>query len=286
MIVNNMPIDNLVVIYTGDPTMERKKKCGLDLMNQLFISANSIRNNWSNEVEIIFIHTKELSNEIREKLSFLKVKSINSKKKISASFPISNKMLVGEIYTGSKDILFLDCDTIIHRGLNFPTSCDMLVAYDALQDVSDETYAGLYRALHVQLPSGKFSEHPSFDYYLNNSRNLFPLINSGVYFIKNNIKDIFYSKYIGNFYRTYDLFSERMNFYFDQICFALTMHELNIDYGFFPKGYNFICTQRAPYLKNWTFENIYIEHYAGDSGRPLVFKGNKIDLRASGLLIR
>ena len=261
---------NIIVAYAGDETNTRSKIGGYTLMKQLFTSINSVRKNWSKDVEIVFIHTKPLSKHTEKMLKELNVVSLHAKRKVSDIFPIANKFLIGETYKGNKDILFLDCDTIIHRPIYFDTSSDMLVAFDALQDISEERYRRLYHALGVDFPSGRFSEKPSYEYYYHDKKDLFPLINTGVYFIKNIHKDIFYKQLEQNFHKTYSLFKGEMGFYFDQICFALTMIQLGLHYIFFPKGYNFICTPRAPYLKDWPTNKIFIEHYAGDNGVPFV----------------
>ncbi|MHA7773853.1 hypothetical protein [Roseibium sp. M-1] len=277
--------ENLVVIFTGDETNSRKKADGTTLIDQLFLSIKSIRKNWSTGVEIVFIHTQPLSAATLCQLSDLKVTNVNAARKVDASFPIANKMLVGEGYRGDKDILFLDCDTIVHQPLDFDVSQAAIVAFDALQDVSEDTYRKLYTVLGVEFPIGDFSDRPSYDYYVHERRDMFPLINTGVYFLKNNLKDSFYTALQDNFHKTYETFRGELDFYFDQICFALTLHQLGVEYTYFPKGYNFICTPRAPYLKEWPRNQIFIEHYAGDNSSPLVFSGNNIDVEKSGILI-
>ena len=225
-----------------------------------------------------------MSKHTEKILKGLNVVSLHAKRKVSDIFPIANKFLVGETYKGNKDILFLDCDTIVHKPIFFDTSSDMLVAFDALQDVSEERYRKLYKDLDVKFPNGRFSDKPSYEYYYHDTIDLFPLINTGVYFIKNEHKEIFYKQLEQNFHRTYVLFKNEMNFYFDQICFVLTMIQLDLHYNFLPKGYNFICTPRAPYLKDWPKDKIFIEHYAGNNSQPLIFDGNKIDFIKSSLL--
>jgi hypothetical protein len=274
----------IVVIYTGDETKAREKLSGQTIVDQMLNSVHSIRQNWSTNVEVIFIHTEPVSQQTQSKLAELKVTPLLANRKVSAEFPIANKFLVGEVYQGSKDILFLDCDTIVHQPPSFELSADLLVAFDALQDVSEERYRRLYKKLGVRFPTGDFTKKPSYEYYYNDRENLFPLINTGVYLIKNKYKDVFYKRLEENFQKTYELFKDEMTFYFDQICFAPTMLQLGLNYQYLPKGYNFICTPRAPYLKDWPKDKIFIEHYAGNNSRPLVFDGNKIDLIKSGII--
>ena len=275
----------VVVVFSGDETNARRKTDGATIIDQAFLSLESIRKNWNSEIEILFIHTQPLTESSLCHFEQLNVATINVGRQVHSLFPIANKMLVGEAYKGKKHILFLDCDTIVHKPLDFQLTTGALVAFDALQDVTEENYKRLYAALGVDLPQGSFSKNPSFEYYYHNRRDMFPLLNSGVYFIQNRHKDSFYNNLLENFHKTYELFRGELNFYFDQICFALTLHQLGIEYDYFPKGYNFICTKRAPYLKDWPKEEIYIEHYAGNNSRPLVFKGNKIDLQESGIVI-
>lgn len=278
-----MKTERLTVGYVGDETDVRSKKYGAKIIDQLAMSITSIRSNWSSSVQIIFIHTKPLSSRTISILDGLKVMSKRARRVLEPTFPIANKILLGETYRGNNDILFLDCDTIVHQPLNFDLSKDMLIAFDALQDVTSQYYTKLYKSLNIAFPTGRFSEKPSYEYYYNNNTSLFPLVNSGVFFIKNHLLKKFYASYEDNFHKTYALFKNDMDFYFDQICFALTMKQLEIPFNYFPKGYNFICTPRAPYLKNWPKSQIYIEHYAGDSSKPLVFYNNRIDIEKSGL---
>jgi len=275
--------NNIIVVYTGDETRVREKLSGQTIIDQMIKSINSVRQNWSTDVEIMFIHTEQLTKETEHALKKLNVTSVQSNRKVSVEYPIANKFLVGENYTGSKDILCLDSDTIIHQPVRFNVSNDVLVAFDALQDVSEEVYRKLYTSLGVSFPMGYFTEKPSYEYYYHNRTDLFPLLNIGVYFIKNKHKDIFYKYLEENFLKTFELLKNEDAFYSSQICFALTIFQLGLNHGYFPKGYNFICTPRAPYLIDWPKDKIFIEHYAGDSSRPLVFNENKINPIKSGI---
>jgi len=276
--------NNIVVVYTGDETKTRKKLSGQTLIDQMLKSIDSVRQNWNEDVEIVFIHTESLSEQTQDKSNGLTVTSLQANRKVSSKFPIANKFLVGETYQGNKDILFLDCDTIIHQPISLESSADLLIAFDALQDISEYHYRKLYNTFGIAFPCGSFTKKPSYEYYYNDRTDLFPLFNTGVYFIKNKHKDVFYKKLEKNFQKTYELFKNEMTFYFDQICFALTVIQFGLHYQYLPKGYNFICTPKAPYLKNWPKDKIFIEHYAGNNSRPLIFNGNKIDLIKSGII--
>ncbi len=278
--MNNNFEKNIIVVYTGDETKEREKQYGSTIMNQLFVSCASIRENWSADVEILFIHTKPLTDKSKHILKKLGVNSIQSRRGISDEYLIANKYLVGENYKGKKDILCLDCDTIVHQPIAFDTfSNDVLVALDSLQDISESEYKKLYSFFGIKMPKGKFTSTPSYEYYYHNKKDIFPLLNVGVYFIKNRHKDIFYKKIEENFLKILHFFKNEKKdpFYSGQVCFALTLHQLGLNYGYFPKGYNFICTKRAPHLIDWPKDKIFIEHYAGDNSHPLVFNKNTID---------
>ncbi len=258
----------VVVIYTGDETNARRKIYGKSIIEQMLMSVKSIRQNWSHIIEIIFVHTESLTSYTTKQLDIYGVKPIHSKRKIEPRYPISNKILSGLVYQGNKHILFLDSDTYIHQPLDFEIKRDMLVAFDALQGVPKKLYKQLFENAGVKFPSGHFSLKPAYDYYYTNKK-LFPMWNAGVYFIQNKLIDIFYPKLEQNFHKTFDFLSGKIDFYYDQTNFCLTVHQLGIKYYYFAKGYNFICTPRAPYLRNWPKENIFLEHYAGDNSKAL-----------------
>jgi hypothetical protein len=282
--MTGMQEERLIVLYSGDDTIARKKNCGGTILDQMFMSVESLRRNWSRKVEVAFVHTDPLSHQISERLGDLNVNTIRARRKVSERFPIANKILAGLAYRGKKDILFLDCDTVVHGQVTFDRSKPMLVAYDALQDVPEPIYRRLYLHLGVDFPSGIFSEKPSYEYYYRGRIDLFPLLNTGVFYIRNEYRDSFFPQLEVNFHKTYALLCDELDFYFDQICFALTMHQLGIAYEYFPPGYNFVCTSLAPHLRDWPRDKIVIEHYAGSEARPLVFRGSKIDAYRSGIV--
>lgn len=264
--------NTLSVIYFGDETDYRKKKCGLSLMEQLLLSVNSIRNNWSKVVDIYFFHSETLSARTLHELHLLKVHIQKADRVIETEFPLSNKILIGELYKGDKDILFLDCDTIIHKPVNLETDNEMLVAYDAMKNIETEDYIKVFDFLKLNLADIELYESPAFEYYFHDKTKQFPVFNSGVFFLKKNLQHDFYFQYKRTFSDLYSKFkTDKWKFYIEQIAFSMTIVKLKINYSIFPKGYNFICTPRADFLKNWDKNKIIIEHYAGDNGSPISF---------------
>lgn len=263
---------NIAVIYFGDETDFRKKKCGLSLIEQLLLSVNSLRNNWSKTVDVYLFHSKSLSETTLNNLRQLDVQVKQSESVIESDFPLSNKILVGNCYEGSKDILFLDCDTIIHKPVNLKTDSEMLVAYDAMKNIERDDYIKVSELLQLDLADIKLYESPAFEYYFHDKTNQFPVFNSGVFFLKNKLQHDFYSEFKKTFSDLYGKFkTDKWKFYIEQIAFSMTIVKLKINYSIFPKGYNFICTPRADFLKNWDKNKIIIEHYAGDNGSPISF---------------
>ncbi len=263
----------IAVVYFGDETDSRKKKCGLSLIEQLLLSVNSIRNNWSKEVEIYFFHTKVLSELTLNELQGLNVQVQQAEYVIEPEFPLSNKILVGDFYKGIKDILFLDCDTLIHRPVHIETENEMLVAYDAMKNIEVEDYVKVFDLLKLDLVNIELFESPAFEYYYNSREKQFPVFNSGVFFIKKNLQRDFYLDYKRIFSELYCRFkTAKWKFYIEQIAFCMTIVKLKINYSIFPQGYNFICTPRAEFLKSWDKNKIIIEHYAGDNGVPIFMK--------------
>lgn len=264
--------NTLSVIYFGDETYYRKKKCGLSLIDQLLLSVNSIRNNWSKIVDIYFFHSETLSARTQHELYLLKVHIQKTDRVIEPEFPLSNKILVGEFYKGDKDILFLDCDTIIHKPINFEQENDILVAYDALKNIEREDYIKISNFLQLNLEDIELYDSPAFEYYFNDKIRQFSVFNSGVFFLKKEIQHKFYYEYENIFSALYSEFkTAKWKFYIEQIAFCMTIVKLKLNYSIFPKGYNFVCTPRADFLKNWDNNKIIIEHYAGDNGSPLNF---------------
>jgi len=261
----------LSIIYFGDETTFRQKQCGLTLIEQLLLSVKSLRANWSKTVEVYFFHSTDLSNPTKESLLQLNVITQKSNRIIEPKFPLSNKILVGELYCSDKNILFLDCDTIIQKPVNIDTSAEMLIAYDALKNLTRKEYESVVSCLDISLPTGEIYDSPSFEYYYHDNAKQFPVFNSGVFYLNKSLQQTFYFEYEQTFKTLFDNFkTDRWKFYIEQIAFCMTICKLKIDYKIFPKGYNYICTPRADYLKDWDTNKIIIEHYAGDNGRPIM----------------
>lgn len=260
----------LSVIYFGDETTFRKKQCGLTLIEQLLLSVKSLRSNWSKAVNVYFFHSSDLSNSTKESLLHLNVTTKKSNRVIESEFPLSNKILVGELYRSNNNILFLDCDTIIHKPIEIDINEDMYVTYDALKNLTSDEYNSVMSHIHIDKPKGEIFESPSFEYYYHDNLGQFPVFNSGVFFLKKSLQKSFYFEYEQTFKTLYDKFkTDRWRFYIEQIAFCMTITKLKINYSIFPKGYNYICTPRADFLKDWDKNKIIIEHYAGDNGRPI-----------------
>lgn len=264
--------NDLNIFYCGDETNYRKKKVGLTIMDQLILSIKSIRKNWSKDVKIFFIHTRSLASNNQLKLQKLKVKCIKANSGIEPEFPMSNKILVGKYFNKNANLLFLDCDTIIHKKINPNWNSEMLVAYDVLKSLSKSEYSEFFKNIQLNLPKGIISHSPAFDYYYNKKKKLFPNFNAGVFYINKKLIKKFYSEYENIFRKSYNKFKyKKWLFYIEQLSFCAAIVKLKINYQIFPKGYNFICTPRADYLKKWPKDKIYIEHYAGDTSKPINF---------------
>jgi hypothetical protein len=248
--VTSLSAENMSVIYCGDAHEYRRKRCGLSLMDQLLSSVESIRRNWSASVEVLFVHTLPLGDLALRKLEALSVRTVQVEESLQPDYLLGNKILVGTNYTGTKDILFLDCDTRVHRPPVFDVANDMLVTYDALQAVSLETYRQFYDSLNIGMPQGAFFEAPAYQYYFNGAANQFPQFNSGVYFLKKQLQEDFYETWRRILVKVRKQFSNASwEFYMEQLSFTAAIMALGIDFGIFPPGINFICTPRAPYLE-------------------------------------
>ena len=267
-----MDDSKIAVVYFGDETDFRKKKCGLDLIEQLYLSVNSLRNNWSKTVEVYFFHTRSLSEITLNNLRELNVQVLQSESVIEPEFPLSNKILVGDLYKANKDILFLDCDTVIHKPVNLETDSEMLVAYDAMKNIEVQDYNKVSNFLQLDFADIELYDSPAFEYYFHDKKKQFPVFNSGVFFLKKQLQKDFYLEYKRTFSDLYAKFKmDKWKFYIEQIAFSMAIVKLKINYSIFPKGYNFICTPRADFLKSWDKSKIIIEHYAGDNGSPISF---------------
>jgi hypothetical protein len=276
---------DMSLVYCGDPYDHRRKRCGLRLTDQFLISARSVRENWSASIPIIFIHTCELSSGLVAQMDELQVTRILAAGPIEPAFPLANKLLAGPHYCGTADALFLDCDTIIHREPSFSAPGGFAIAYDCLMSVTPDILGDFFAAVGLPRPTGVASEKPSYDYYYHDRTDLLPYFNGGVFFVKRELQRPFYSEWLRTFRIAFERFrGAPFEFYVEQLAFTVAFHRLGLEWSLFPKGINFICTPRAPYLLEWPKTNIVIEHYAGDTSRPLVFDGDKIDPFRSGIL--
>jgi len=263
----------VTVVYFGEETENRRKQCGLSLIEQLLLSIRSIRQNWSKSVDIHVYHFWPLSSATQLELTLLGATIYASTNLIESQFPLSNKILIGNLYNGNKDILFLDCDTVVHYPVEIATSFEMMVAYDVIKNVDKKDYIEIARCILVELPKIDIYESPAFEYYYYDNIKQFPVFNSGVFFLSKRLQQLFYNEYKKIFFSLYKNFKNHAwNFYIEQISFCMTIIKLKIKYSLFPKGFNFICTPRADFLKNWDKQTVVIEHYAGNNGSPFSFE--------------
>jgi hypothetical protein len=230
------------------------------------------------------LHIADLPIAFKKRLDALKVHTLFCNGPLQAHFPIANKILVGRNYGDVSDFLFLDCDTRIHRAPVFDRHKDIVVSFDALQSVPLVTYQMFFAFLNVVFPAGRLFNAPAFEFYFHGIYDQFPQYNSGVFFLKKGLQKQFYEEWERIFRKVYLRFADvEWCFYLEQLSFIATIQTLGLDVGLFPAGINFICTPRAPYLKDWPQEGIVIEHYAGDTSRPLVFSYGHIDIVGSGI---
>jgi len=273
-------------IYCADEHDYRRKQCGLRLSDQLLISIDSLRSNWSKHVDVYVFHTGLLSERLLRQLEEYRVKVVHGRAPLRQEYLLANKILVGRDYQDRKDILFLDCDTRFHRGLTFDSEADIVVAYDALQAIAHEEYQTFFECVNVPMPNGLICKDLAYQYYCHGVAKQFPQFNSGVFFLKKRLQKLFYDEWETIFLLAYEHFRMmRWAFYLEQLSFTAAILKLDLNYKLFPPGINFICTPRAPDLCAWPREQISLEHYAGDTSRPLVFAESKIDLIASGIAL-
>jgi hypothetical protein len=276
--------DRVAVVYCGDPGNFRRKQCGLTLVDQLFASIESLRQIWSASIDVYFIHTQPLQATTRDHLHALNVTTVKANEPLCRDFPMANKILVGDYYRSHKDLLFLDCDTRFHRRLEIEPSHEIYAAYDVLQAVSKDIWQEFFHFLGVSLPHAQLLTTPAAAYYAVGDTRQFPQLNSGVFFLKRSRVLSFYAEWKRILLAARSRFgSTDWEFYIEQLSFIATIVSLRLDLGIFPPGINFICTPRASGLAYWPADRIIIEHYAGDTSRPLVFDQNQIDPFASGL---
>jgi len=259
--------NNTSVYYSGDETNVRKKECGVSLIEQVKISITSLRNNWSQEVPIYFVHTKKISDKSRNFFQKMGVSLIHIPDEPIKDYKLANKLLVSECPNQREYRLFLDCDTFIHKVISIRNvvDSDILVALDALQGINENELKSVFRLFNLCFPvEAHVSKHPAYDYYVNNITEQIPMWNSGVFLLKESMVLEFYSSWLDITRKLYKKKEELgWSFYIEQVSFCLAVFQSNVQYGLLPKGYNFIATPRAPMLLNWPRDQITIEHYAG-----------------------
>lgn len=276
--------DELMLAYAADEHEFRRKTCGLSLTDQLLLSVSSVRDNWSTSIEIVVSHTTPLAASTLDALAGLRVRTVHAARTPFSSFPLANKLLVGDLDSRGKDLLFLDCDTIVHAPVAFDRRDDLIVALDALRAVPENVYREFLSFLGLAMPAAPILEAPAFEYYMHATTHQFPQLNSGVFYIRNRHARRFFDAWETLFHRAHQRFAhEKWAFYLEQLAFIAAMLRERIRVGLFVPGINFICTPRAPHLREWPRSQIVIEHYAGDTSRPLVFAGDRIDVAASHL---
>ena len=261
---------NLSVIYSGDHSDYRRKAFGATLIDQALMSIKSIRNNWSSDIPIYFTHTEHLPDSILSQMKYLNVQTWQESRYAFPEFPLGNKINFCTVPVETEFLLFLDCDTVVHKSLSIDSSADILVAYDALLALSEKDFRLLFRHLKVEFPKGKFYDSPAFEYYIQDRQDIFPAWNSGVFFLRSKHRYLLAECWSNMLQVAYDRFStSSWSFYLEQASFIASIIALDFNYDILPKGYNFICTPRARHLEHWDHNKIYIEHYAGNTSEPL-----------------
>ena len=253
-------------------------------MDQLLLSVASVRRNWSDVIEIAVVHTKPLSSAATHALIGMGVRRLL--RPAFADFPLANKLLVADIDRGRKDLFFLDCDTIIHAPVVFDRTREFVVAFDALQSVSADTYREFFAFLGIAAPSAAILDAPAFQYSMRGVTDQFPQFNSGVFYLRSAHVSRFFATWRKLFLIAYARFAlEKWAFYLEQLAFVAAVVKENLDVALFAPGVNFICTPRAAQLADWPQSRVILEHYAGDTSRPLVFADGRIDAAASWLAL-
>ncbi len=271
---NKLEDHDYTVVYSGDETDFRKKEIGLTLIDQLELSVSTLRKNWSARVRVVFIHTQSLSSSTAQRLSALNIEPVYISFRPIAEFPIANKLNVGRLHVKTPYILFLDCDTIIHQPVQLVGGNDILIAYDALLSLPRQDMTAVEEILEIPPIQGKWPESPAFEYYNDRASNLVPSFNSGVILVRTEIQQEFYNTWEAWTKKLFPVFqSASWNFYIEQLACCMTVFHGKWNWGILPKGYNFICTVRAPFLRDWPKNQVVIEHYAGNNSTPSTKQG-------------
>ena len=267
----------LDVIYCGDHWPNRAKTSGLLLTEQAMLSIQSLRENWSNDVRVLFLHTQDLPQRVKKQLEQLNVKLVRCTRSIEPNHLMANKILPIHIANKNADQLFLDCDTIIHKPIPLKREAEVQLAFDALFPMPIEIYEKAFALRELEVPVGKIYSSPAKEFYLLDDTKQFPAWNAGVHYLNKRIRKKFYKCYLRSFRQLYESFSNsRYEFYIETLAFTTTVFELGLNVEYFSKGINFICTPRADALADWPRSEIIVEHYAGNTSAPLQFDGERI----------
>ena len=260
---------NLAVVYCGEETSYRAKPSGHTIIDQLILSATSLRKNWSSTVPVLFLHAGPLRDATVQQLYDLRVETQQCSC-VDPRYPIANKMLVGQ-YAGPKHILFMDCDTIVHRPVYVPnpTGADLLIAPDVMPSLDETTFREVFTEIGAPPLEGEFVDSPALAYYAEDRTDLFPNWNAGMYVVERSTLAPLtnaYLRYLAPLIAKYG--REEWAFFIDQICFTAAALSAARSVAFLPKGMNYICTPRADALAWWPKHDIIVEHYAGDTSTP------------------
>jgi hypothetical protein len=271
-------MSKIEIVYCGDEWKHRAKVDGASLVDQCIRSVSSMRTNWSASIPVLFLHSEALSDDARTRLDSLKVQILQVGPPICDEFPIANKILPSRLRNRGSDMLFLDCDTIVHQMPKMNSDCQILVSFDIIASVPKDFMDWCFSLFGLPVPEGRYVESPAWEYHMADARDIYPMWNSGVFFVRNDIRDIFYEEYLSVFQELHlQMRESEYVHYTEQIAFTVAIHLRGLAYGFLEKGVNFICNARAPYLNEWPSSRIVIEHYAGNTSRPLSFTDGRID---------
>lgn len=260
------------VIYAGDDIDRKKAHSSLKLMDQTILSIKSVREAWSKNVKIKFIHTKPLNQRTQKFLEMFDVGIT----KWDEDLPTGkdhlngNKLLVAKIDIDTPYFLLLDGDTVIHRPLVIDNydQYDLLLSY-AGHAFESKHWKKIFEAFELEYPKSTIYKEPMCEYVFNDKDDIFPWFNTGVIFGKTQTLKEFYDPWRNNMricrsihkYPKFKGVPGGVSKRAEPVSFVGTLFQLNIDFGILPKGYN-INPKFSRLIKEW--EDIYITHYAGN----------------------